>query len=696
MSAYFSSLKISRKLYAGFGAMIALGLIIGTVAVVKNFMLTANMKAFDDMAGDALLASEINADMAKTLLNTNDYISTRDAKSLELTRKFLGETKDGIGIAKGEINKPERAERVAKIAKLITDYEAGLDKVVELYKERDVLVTQKLDQIGPRIRKSLSDINRGAKANGQLLQANLAGLANEHLLLGRLYVAKFLANNQAAEIDKAIEELTAAGKSIDQLQANTSNTAWLNSLNKVEAGLTEYRDTSIRVRELIFERNEIKNASVLGNGRVISNAAAEIKNSAIADEKIVAERTLASIVESNVIVIVVSLLAVAAGGFFGWFISGSIVKPIDSMTGTMGDLAEGNTGVEIPGADRVDEIGDMASAVQVFRDNMIESERLQEEQKKADAARAKAQEEAAQKDKERAEAEAEQARVAKERADRLNRITTEFETVAKEALTVFSSASEQMQASARDLTATADETSAQSTAVASASEEASTNVQTVASATEELSSSVEEISRQVANSAQIAREAVEESDKANDKVKGLESAATKIGEVVELINDIASQTNLLALNATIEAARAGEAGKGFAVVATEVKSLADQTAKATDEIGTQISEIQAATGHAVDAISAIGKTIRSVDEISGTIAAAVEEQGASTKEIAANIQQVASGSQEVNGSITSVNAAAGKTGNAANEVLTAAQRLSEQADNLRGAVDEFLQDVKAA
>ena len=270
-----------------------------------------------------------------------------------------------------------------------------------------------------------------------------------------------------------------------------------------------------------------------------------------------------------------------------------------------------------------------------------------------------------------------------------------FESNVKTVVESVASASTEMEMSARTLSATAEEASSQSTAVAAASEEASTNVQTVAAAAEQLAQSVEEVGRQVQQSSTIASNAVSEAQKTNEEVEGLATAAEKIGEVVGLINDIASQTNLLALNATIEAARAGDAGKGFAAVATEVKSLADQTATATEDISSQISAIQIATENAVKAIKGISGTIGELSEISSAIASAVEEQSAATREIAQSVEQAAAGTADVSQNITGVTSGAQQTGDASAQVLEAASELSKQAETLRSQVDGFLVEVRS-
>ena len=365
------------------------------------------------------------------------------------------------------------------------------------------------------------------------------------------------------------------------------------------------------------------------------------------------------------------LIGIAVGGIAAWLTARSIVSPVKNLTAAMRRLADGDKTTEIPGTGRADELGEMSGAVQVFKEAAIENERLAAERQ---AIQAKEQ----------------------ERAQKLNELTDTFDGEISGVLELVSAATTEMEATAESMTSMAQNTSQQSQAACSATEQAAAGVQAVSAAAEEMSASVQEISRQVGESASMAKSAVDEVTHTNEQVEGLVESAQKIGEVVEIISDIASQTNLLALNATIEAARAGDAGKGFAVVASEVKSLANQTAKATEEIAGQITAIQTATNESVSAIKGIGEKISEMDQTSTAIASAVEEQGASTLEISRNTQQAALGTQEASGNVVTVTEAAGEAGAAATQVLQAASEMAKHTESLRQKVDSFLADVKVA
>ncbi|MGY3445924.1 MULTISPECIES: methyl-accepting chemotaxis protein [unclassified Bradyrhizobium] len=388
-----------------------------------------------------------------------------------------------------------------------------------------------------------------------------------------------------------------------------------------------------------------------------------------------AEQGLASAYSSarvSFVIALIGLLAViAASAGLIVMVRRRILNPIAALTGRMSRLAAGDVAEAIPGAARNDEIGAMAAAVQVFKDNRIEADRLATEK----------------------EAEND---VKMRRARVLDDLTRAFEAKVTELVGGLSAASSVMEDTAQSMSATAAATNRQAAVVAAASDQTSTNVQTVASATEELTSSISEIARQVATSTEIAARAVDHARRTGDTARSLAEGAQKIGDVVTLIQSIAAQTNLLALNATIEAARAGEAGRGFAVVASEVKSLAGQTAKATTEISEQITAIQTASDETVTAIRSVVDVITEIDQIGTAIAAAIEEQGSATREISRSVQEAARGTQEVNSNISGVQRAADDTGAAATQVLGAAEQLSSQSKDLAGQVNRFLSDVRAA
>ncbi len=392
--------------------------------------------------------------------------------------------------------------------------------------------------------------------------------------------------------------------------------------------------------------------------------------------------------------------AVAVLGMLIAYLLGlKISRPLRRITDVTKELADGSVDVEVPELGRQDEIGEIAEALEIFKEGVIERRRMHEEKMRAEL---EAQEEKLRIEKERTEAALENAqseeavRLEKERTAMIGRSIAEFDEEVTSMIATVEASVTEMRAAAEGMTQIAADTGKRSTGAVQASEQVTNNIKSVASATEELSSSVREIGKRVSEASTIAGTAVSEVKDANGKIQGLAEAAQKIGEVVSMINDIAAQTNLLALNATIEAARAGEAGKGFAVVASEVKSLATQTAKATEEIAGQVSDIQGVTSEAVTAMNGISEIIGKINDISSDITSSVQEQGASTREIAGNVQQAASGTQHVTGNIGDVNASITETGNTAATVLDAANTLSEQASMLRQRISGFLQTIQAA
>jgi methyl-accepting chemotaxis protein len=511
--------------------------------------------------------------------------------------------------------------------------------------------------------KTLGDFNAGIILYRATLRAHM--------------LAETIEEKDAVEValEKIVEKNRGIRKSYEAMIATPEERALYNDWAK---HWQEYKDIATKVIELSRkeaghwprEAIELNKRAIKVGSESDAILAKDIElNNTSADN----ETRRAAETYSSALVILAAIVGTATilGAAVSFYVIRDISTGIASIVKPMQALGEGNLTAEVPHQGEKTEIGMMADALQVFKNALVAK-------KAAD------------------EAAAHDAEAKIERGRRVDNITREFEQMIGEIVTTVSSASSQLESSAGSLSATAARSQELSTVVASASEEASTNVQSVASATEELSSSVNEISRQVQESARMARDAVGQARSTTERVSELSKAATRIGDVVELINTIAGQTNLLALNATIEAARAGEAGRGFAVVASEVKALAEQTAKATGEIGQQISGIQLATQDSVGAIKEISGTIEKLSEISSTIAAAVEEQGAATQEISRNVQQAAQGTQQVSSNITDVQRGATDTGSASSQVLSAAQSLSTDSGRLETEVAKFLSAVRAA
>ncbi len=475
----------------------------------------------------------------------------------------------------------------------------------------------------------------------------------------------------------AIDENRRFKARLDQLEPLLTTSESRQAVREIRALLARYETEAAKVQSLSRENklDEATNVAFLASP-MIETMRQSVRG--IEDRNLQTYQSASKNAEQNYdasskILVWIAILGIAISFALGlWIVFVGILNPLKAILAAMEDTANGDLNIAIPGIGQKDEIGALASVLKVFQDNGREKLRLEAAQKEAEVA------------------------AANEEKSAMHALANGFEAQVGGVVTAVATAANQMQASAGAMSATAEETTRQATAVAAAAEQASTNVQTVAASAEELSSSIQEIARQVSESSKIADQAVSDVKRTGDTVEALSQAAQKIGDVVKLISDIASQTNLLALNATIEAARAGEAGKGFAVVASEVKSLASQTARATDEIGGQIAEIQNATSASVVAMKGIAGTIAKMSEIASTIAAAVEEQGAATQEIARNVQQAAAGTGEVTSNIVGVTKAADDTGRATTELKDAAMNLGAHSDALRDAVGRFLSQVRTS
>jgi len=671
MSAW-RNLKIGIRLAVGIGTVLVLLAVVAGAAVIGLRGGNANFATYRGMARQTSAAGLMNGELLTARLNVKEFL----LKGTDQSVANVSEAIDNLNTVIKEseslfAGSEEDRQALQAIVTSAQAYQGAFLKVTELRKQRNALVDH-VNEVGPKIEKDLSAVMESAYRDADAEAAYRAGDSLRSLLLGRLYVSKFLTENLQDHVDRVRKEMAdfdaKAATTLSQLQ----NPERRRLLQEAIDLSKDYVKTFEELQSVIFARNDIIDNTMNKVGPEMAKQLDNIVTSKKAAEDELGPRAAAEMEQSMMIALVISAVALVMGLMAGFVIARGITRPISAMTNAMGVLANGDTTVQIPARGQKDEIGSMAEAVQVFKDNMIETDRLRKEQEET---------------KQRSEAERRQAML--DLADR-------FEASVGGVVGAVTSAATELQATAQSLSATAEETSQQSNAVAAASEQMTQNVQTVASATEELSSSIREIGNQVTESTRIVGTAVTQAEDTNAKVKTLAEAAQKIGDVVTLINEIAAQTNLLALNATIEAARAGEAGKGFAVVASEVKQLAAQTAKATDEIGTQIAGMQAATGDSVAAIKEIGGTIGRISEIASTIAAAVEEQGAATQEISRNVMQAAQGTQQVASNITDVNRGASETGSASSQVLASAQSLSSESNHLKLEVDKFLSNVRAA
>jgi len=591
-----------------------------------------------------------------------------------LNGAFAAVTRE-LDVAIANVVKPEDRERLQKIRSLAAEYHNYASEIGKAQLRIFAITTKRNDRSAEWTKTF----------EGLLLSSALIRAAN------RSDVEKVLneADSMFNSVRSATWQLIATGDegqkqvivnrtgglddTLDSARSIVSDTGLLGTIDSLATTVKEFSAATREAIEAEAAKKELVDVKALPVANQIlelMHTALEIAARNAEEAKTLATTELGRANRLSLVMATVVMLSLLGSVVFTFV---DVSRPLMRLNAALGKMAAGELNIEIPGANRGDEVGDLAKTVIVIREN------------------------AEQKAKDEAEAKVNQDHYAAERrkADMIKLADT-FETAVGEIVEIVSSASTELEASAGMLSSTAERGEELATMVAAASEEASTNVESVASATEEMASSVNEISRQVQQSARMATEAVDQARVTNDRVSALSKAAARIGDVVELINNIAGQTNLLALNATIEAARAGEAGRGFAVVASEVKALAEQTAKATGEIGEQITGIQAATEESVGAIKEISGTIERLSEISSTIAAAVEEQGAATQEISRNVQQAARGTQRVSSHITDVQRGAGETGSASSQVLSAAQSLSGNSNRLKLEVRKLLDSIRAA
>ena len=664
------TLRFRAKIMLGFAVVLAISAASMGFAYLGFERVSDGVDSYRRSVQEADLSRDIDRELISYRSLARYFVATGKEEDGKAALAAEASLKEAITTSMKGTTNPTRLEQIVKLEREFRIFTKIFADILKVKDESTRIAQNQLARTGNSLRYKLDDLPSNAEDDEMPVITLGAKKVTEQFQAVTALANTFVVNSDKTVAASALARLKFVENSLKAI--SSTNEKIREGIKEVGGMLEEYRqsltklvDNSKEIDELTLEMTESAAAINKGSGAM--------KSDLLTDQKRLEAESDATIGETERLILIL-----AAGGFllgcaWAFLLGKGISRPMTAMCTAMRELAAGNFEVVLPGLGRKDELGEMASAVEEFKVQAVaRGERdvaTQEAQNKAASAARRAE---------------------------LIRFADEFEAAVGAIVANVSSSAVQLEAAAGTLTRTAETTQSLSSQVAGASEEASTNMQSVASATEELSASVDEIGRRVKESSQIAEAAVRQAEQTDGRIGKLSRAAQEIGDVVKLITAIAEQTNLLALNATIEAARAGDAGRGFAVVASEVKSLASQTAKATDEISNHISGMQGATQESVAAIKEIGGTIGRISDIASTIASAVEQQSSATQEIARSVQNVAQGTQEAAANVMHVNRGATETGSASEEVLNSARTLSSESTLLREELDRFMANIRAA
>jgi methyl-accepting chemotaxis protein len=654
----------------GFAVMLAVSAASMGIAYLGFERVSAGVALYRNSVSEADLARNIDRELISYRALARYYVVTGkddDAKAALVAETSL---KDAIDASMRGTTNPSGLDHVTRLAREFRTFTKIFADILRVKRDSALVTQNQLTRGGNLLRYKLEDLaSIAAEAELPAVELGAKQVTAQYLAVMAL-ANTFVINSDQTVATSALSRLKFVDNSLHAISSGDEKIT--QALKEISTLLEDYRQSLVKLVENSKSIDELT-TEMAESADAIMQGSSAMKAALLSDQQRVESESDAIVGETERLIMMLAAGGFLLGGALALLLGKGISRPMTAMCKAMRELASGKFDVVLPGLGRKDELGEMASAVEEFKLQAI----------------AKAERDAAAQDAQN------KAGSAARRAE-LIRFADDFEAAVGAIVSNVSASAVQLESAAGTLTRTAETTQTLSSHVAGASEEASSNMQSVAAATEELSTSVDEIGRRVRESNRIAEAAVLQAQQTDGRIGKLSRAAQQIGDVVKLITAIAEQTNLLALNATIEAARAGEAGRGFAVVASEVKSLASQTAKATDEISSHISGMQGATQESVAAIKEIGGTIAQISNIASTIASAVEQQSSATQEIARSVQNVAQGTQEVAANIMQVNRGATETGSASEDVLNSARTLSTESTRLREELDRFMANIRAA
>lgn len=666
MANWLRDRSISARLMLGFGAVILLTMLLTTVVGIKLQSAKGDIKDYRAIARSTNQLGRIQANLLMTRLGVKDFVISASDSAIESVRDRHALAMRVLNDAlNGELTDTSRTTLTA-IRDRMDAYRATFNEVTELQAERNRLVAI-MDTVGPRANGAVDQMAEGVFRIADATAAANMGFAMESIVSARLAAFKFLLNNSSADMEAAVGYKDDAASRLRALRG----IAPASEIDATLDDLSTYTDAMRSVRDIILERNDLIQNTLDRIGPEMANLIEELKLNYKESQDTLGPRIEAAAQQSLVQAMTISAMVVILGVAFALIIARSVSRPVNDLTSTMNDLIEGKLDTPISGADSKDEVGEMARAVNVFRDGLVKARALEAEEHK------------------RQKLQAQQAKVL---SDAIGR----FEGVIGERIVALDEVSTSLTGAADTLKTVTNDNRQRSDGVAHISQQTASNVQSVSAAAEEMDTSFSEIVEQVNRVTGSVAETSNEARKALVSVEELSEKSQEIAEAVDLIDEIANQTNLLALNATIEAARAGDAGKGFAVVASEVKQLAEQAGNATSEIAARTESIRAACAVSEEAMRAIAAGIESLNEVAGVISTAVEQQKLATSEITRNMLEAANGTEKLSTNVTELSQATETTAETVVNVTRAAQETSAQTDEMKRAVAGFIADVKAA